>query len=158
MSNKTEYNRQYYRRKKEEIARRRKTKYEKDTEYREQVKARRKDYYWRQREETGYQKRGRKGLNVPRIFLVDGKIVYLYRIGPICTLLQRNNKTIECWVRDGIIPAIKDDRGRLWFSERVLKVCQAASRIFRGRYTDRQEETAALKDYLKEELSDGKRA
>ena len=151
------YNKLYYAQNRKVIAERRKEK-RRDPAYREQVNQSRKAYYAKQKQEflaNGGQpkKCGRQGANIPRMYrLSNGSLIFLHRIGTLCRILNRHHSTISSWVAQGIIPAVEDTQGGVWFTEAVFQCCKDVIETLKGRFQTKRAETEVLRPALRKEL------
>ena len=59
---------------------------------------------------------------MPSKFIVDGKEVYLYKIGEVAKAVHKSTKTIRRWEKLGLLPkATFKSRGNRVYSEEQLK-------------------------------------
>lgn len=150
-SKQREYNQWYYKKYGGEINRRRKERYQRNKDYREKVKERRRQYYHQNKGPA--QPRGRKGESVPRLFSVQGRTLFLYRVSALCRVLGRHHNTVYSWVRQGIIPCFRDDEDGYWFVLEVVRTCGDVVKKH-GLCKDKRENTEKLKDCLRAALRD----
>ena len=122
MPNKPGYYKQWYAENKEDVADRRKTKYEDDLEYRDAVLQRSSDYRERQREVSQVRvPRHQK----PRMFELNGAEVALYSIGAFAAYINRSVQSINHWETNGLLPRTPyrvGKRGFRYYSAEMMEV------------------------------------
>lgn len=108
--NSTEYSKAYYRKNREEIAEKKKKRYESDPEYKEEILERARERRHRialEREERR-KKEPKKDPMTPHVFAlnvggIDRKL-NMYTAGQLALLVGRKTQTIRLWERNGILP------------------------------------------------------
>ena len=124
------YSRAYYASHREELAERRKKRYQADPQYRDQDKARAMEQYRRRRDERIKARNGEaviqhvRGYNRPRIFLIGGQSVLVRCVLEFADRLGRNVQTVTAWERRGVIPppSVVDEMCRRWYTDRHIEV------------------------------------
>lgn len=122
MPNKPGYYEKWYEKNREDVAERRKDRYENDPEYREKVLERSAQYRERQREVTQVRvPRHQK----PRMFDMDGGEVALYSIGAFASYINRSVQSINHWESNGLLPRTPyrvGKRGFRYYSAEMMEV------------------------------------
>jgi hypothetical protein len=122
------YNERYYGTHKDNIAERRKKKYEEDEGYRKACIDRAKEYYRQNREAI----RGRSR-RVPTAIWPRGREEEVYQISALCEALNRKPLTVRLWIREGKIPDTPLRRNRIrYYTEGMIEaVVEAIPDSFR---------------------------
>jgi hypothetical protein len=145
-----EYNRWYYKQHRERLSLRRKQRWKEDAEYRRQIRDRRRLLY--QQSHRNQKLKKREG-NTPRYAIVNGRSLFLYRVGALSRIVDRHHSTILGWIDDGVFPVLMDDRGNRWCTRQVLAVAKKTLDELRGEgFPSRRAETEVLKQILKRNL------
>lgn len=125
MANKPGYFEAYYEENKDEIAQKRKERYENDPQYREKVLKASRDYRARQRQ-------GRRRVRMPRFQKPkiretgDGGKIRLYSVGAFAASISRSVQAINHWEKIGILPRTpyRDGRGFRHYTTRMMESVQ----------------------------------
>lgn len=124
MPNRPGYYEQWYKENRDEVAKKRKQRYESDPDYREMVLERSAKYRERQREVTQVRvPRHHK----PRMFQREGdeKKVPLYSIGAFASYINRSVQSINHWESNGLLPRTPyrvGKRGFRYYSAEMMEV------------------------------------
>jgi hypothetical protein len=122
MPNKPGYYEKWYEENKDEVADRRKSRYENDPGYRKKVLERSANYRERQRTVTQVRiSRHQK----PRMFKLNGRDVALYSIGAFAGYINRSVQSINHWEKKGLLPRTPyrvGERGFRFYSAEMMEV------------------------------------
>jgi len=117
------YDQRYYETHKDELADKRRRKYEEDEEHRQACIERAKDYYQKNREEIR-----KKNKRAPYAVWPSGKEEEAFQISALCEALGKRPLTVRLWIREGKIPDTPLRRNRIrYYTEAMISL--AAVRI-----------------------------
>lgn len=122
MPNKPGYYDEWYDKNKDDVAKRRKERYENDPEYQQTVLKRSADYRKRQREVSQVRVPRHQR---PRMFKLNGSEVALYSIGAFAAYINRSVQSINHWETNGLLPRTpyrQGERGFRFYSAEMMEV------------------------------------
>lgn len=124
----TNYAQRYYDTHKDELAEKRRLKYEKDGEYRKACLERAKEYYRQNRDEIRAKSR-----RVPMAVWKVGREEPVYQISALCEALGVKPITVRLWIRENKIPEtpLKRNQIRYYTQEMIDVVVDAIPDTFR---------------------------
>lgn len=151
------YQQEYYRRNKKRLAARKQARYEADTKYREQIKAKALGKHREKREkQLAERKPGwkpkKRGYNKPRVMQLHGKDLFLHSPAEFADLAGVTVQTLSLWEERSVLPppTIRDEIGRRWYEQHFMKRVAAVVREFKSKGGMR---LAALKALIAKALS-----
>lgn len=131
----SEYQREYYQRRREELSQQRKERYQDDKAYRQEILDRVREYRAERRAERD-RLRAEGALPLPqprgprpplRVSL-NGVMTVAYTVGGMAELLQRSVDVINYWARIGLLPATpyRSPRGDRLYTEGMVMIVKIA--------------------------------
>jgi len=116
------YNEAYYRTHKDEIAERRRLKYQEDEEYRQRCIERAKERYKKNRKKIRKANRKQSMVVFP-----SGEMEKALQMADLCDSIGKRPFTVRGWIRNGSIPESPLKRGRLrYYTKDMIRVVKRA--------------------------------
>jgi len=126
MTNKPGYYEKWYGENKEEIAEKRKNRYENDPDYKRKVLKRSSDY--RERQRSVSQVRIPRHQR-PRIFVIDDVKIPLYSIGAFASYINRSVQSINHWETNKLLPRTPYRVGERQFRYYTAEMMEVVRRV-----------------------------